>query len=72
MLMFSAQNLHRGSDLGARADAAPSPTWITSVHSPGVPTLAKLVRQEDRRGNGQVRIIYQDQKCLLAEVLPAS
>lgn len=34
------------------------------------PQLAKLVLLEDRTGAGRVRIIYQDQRCLLAEVLP--
>jgi hypothetical protein len=34
------------------------------------PQLAKLVLLEDRTGPGRVRIIYQDQRCLLAEVLP--
>jgi hypothetical protein len=32
--------------------------------------LAKLVLLEDRNGSGRVRIIYKDQRCLLAEVLP--
>jgi len=35
------------------------------------PNLLKAVLVEDRSGKGGVRIIYQDQRCLLAEVLPA-
>lgn len=35
------------------------------------PQLARLVLLDDRGGKGGVRIIYQDQRCLLAEVLPA-
>lgn len=34
------------------------------------PDLYKAVLIEDRTGKGGVRIIYQDQRCLLAEVLP--
>lgn len=34
------------------------------------PKLAKRVLTEDRSGQGTVRIVYQDQRCLLAEVLP--
>jgi hypothetical protein len=34
------------------------------------PILSKLVLVEDRSGPGRVRIIYQDQRCILAEVLP--
>lgn len=36
------------------------------------PQLAKLVLNEDRAGPGRVRIIYQDQRCLLAEIVPAA
>ncbi|HZN36528.1 MAG TPA: hypothetical protein VFB80_22015 [Pirellulaceae bacterium] len=35
------------------------------------PDLLKAILMEDRSGQGGVRIIYQDQRCLLAEVLPA-
>jgi hypothetical protein len=35
------------------------------------PELAKAVLVEQRRAAPRVRIIYQDQKCLLAEILPA-
>jgi hypothetical protein len=35
------------------------------------PGLLKAVLLEDRTGKGTLRIIYQDQRCLLAEVLPA-
>jgi hypothetical protein len=34
------------------------------------PTLSKNVLVEDRSGKGNVRILYQDQRCILAEVLP--
>jgi len=34
------------------------------------PALAKHVLIEDRTGKGGVRILYQDQRCILAEVLP--
>ena len=34
------------------------------------PQLAKHILLDDRGGKGGVRIIYQDQRCLLAEVLP--
>jgi hypothetical protein len=36
------------------------------------PQLARLVLLEDRTGPGRVRVIYQDQRCLLAEVVPAA
>jgi hypothetical protein len=37
------------------------------------PQLARQVNEEHRRGNGALRIIYQDQQCILAEVaLPAT
>jgi hypothetical protein len=32
--------------------------------------LYEAILRDDRRGQGGVRIIYQDQRCLLAEVLP--
>jgi hypothetical protein len=32
------------------------------------PQLARQVNEEHRRGNGALRIIYQDQQCILAEV----
>jgi hypothetical protein len=34
------------------------------------PALAKRVLAADRAGGGGIRILYQDQRCLLAEVLP--
>ena len=34
------------------------------------PKLYEAVLRDDRTGQGGVRIIYQDQRCLLAEVLP--
>jgi hypothetical protein len=34
------------------------------------PTLAKNIIIEDRSGHGIVRILYQDQRCVLAEVTP--
>jgi len=34
------------------------------------PVLAKRVILKDRDGSGGVRLIYQDQRCVLAEVLP--
>jgi hypothetical protein len=36
------------------------------------PELAKAVLVEHRRVAPRVRIVYQDQKCLLAEILPAA
>lgn len=32
-------------------------------------TLAKLVQNEDRSNHNQLRIIYQDQRCVLAEIV---
>jgi hypothetical protein len=34
------------------------------------PALTKHVLVEDRSGKGGVRVLYQDQRCILAEVLP--
>jgi hypothetical protein len=40
------------------------------VSRKGYPALTKQVLVEDRGGKGGVRVIYQDQRCILAEVLP--
>jgi hypothetical protein len=55
-------------------------TWLQTLHRHKMqyvlvsreryPKLSKLVLVEDRTGPGRVRIIYQDQRCILAEVVP--
>jgi hypothetical protein len=55
-------------------------SWLQTLHQHHMqyllvarqryPALSKLVLVEDRSGPGRVRIIYQDQRCILAEVLP--
>ena len=41
-----------------------------AVPKDGYPKLYEAVLRNDRTGQGGARIIYQDQRCLLAEVLP--
>ena len=55
-------------------------TWLQTLHRHNMqyllvsreryPKLAKQVLVEDRTGPGRVRIIYQDQRSILAEVIP--
>src|SRR5262245_4995620 len=55
------------------------PAWLDELHSYSAqyvlvsrqehPALAKQVLTDDRGGTGKLRIIYQDQRCLLAEIL---
>jgi hypothetical protein len=62
------QTIFRGTD-----------SWLEKLHSHSMryvlvsrrnyPALAKHILVEDRSGTGKLRIIYQDQRCLLAEIL---